>query len=837
MKPLLLAYCFFLAMALTASEPCQVADRGKAVLPIILSQNAPVPTREAAADLAQILGKITGGHFVIETTGEEAPARGIILGTEEEFPSAEDHRALEAFPEPRSRERFLLRSTSGRIRILASDQLGVGPAVYTFLDHLGCRWVFPSDKWELLPQEPDLTVDLDRVEAPVFRLRQFFGTGGFGPSNPIDPKLTLKDRWETWKKRNRFGGEYLFSGHTGEAFSLAARAELEAHPEYRAMVDGQRRPWSVGVKPCASNPAAVKLYLEDRLKAFRQALTTDPDGPRSFAVSVEPGDGGGHCECPDCLRIGNGSVSDRVFHLANQVARAVADEFPGRYVSLYAYNEHAAVPSLPLEPNVYVVLIPYGFQRTGLSGDDLIAAWSAKVKRKSLYDYWSIPDWENCLPSFDFVHRPAERIRQWHDAGIEGVSNESVWSAGAMGLGWYVSSRLLWNPATREREVLDEVYRRAFGPAEPPLRRMLERWSSGFLLHSHELALSFRDLAEARKLAAGSPEILARTDDLLSYVHYLSLWFDYQEAKPGTPERAAAARSVVTHLWRSYADGMTSPYRMWQLVANRYEKDPSLVTDFDPKTPDASGWRDLTPITGTDLEAYLAGGLRRHQPGDFPMPRYGTSLLPVAALTGPSGEFSKPLRIGSTAEFEFEASPEMTTLPLRIRVTAKPNAQPDKLTLTRPDGTKVHEQSLPADGAIRDLEIPLKGRGRYRLEIFDQKTTFDLSVPKGVPLILRSFTSPDLSTRLWFQVPKGLKRLAIACPGVIPIKLFDADGNAVAHGGEKFLIVDVPPGQDGRPWSFSGYKSYTPIRFINVPQVMSFFPDTLMVPETLRSEP
>ncbi|MEZ5431186.1 MAG: hypothetical protein R3F31_08415 [Verrucomicrobiales bacterium] len=252
------------------------------------------------------------------------------------------------------------------------------------------------------------------------------------------------------------------------------------------------------------------------------------------------------------------------------------------------------------------------------------------------------------------------------------------------------------------------------------------------------------------------------------------------------------------------------------------------------RTPAAGG--DLTPITGADLAAYLAGGLRRHQPGDFPMPRYGTSLLPVAALTGPSGEFSKPLRIGSTAEFEFEASSEMTTLPLRIRVTAKPNAQPDKLTLTRPDGTKVHEQSLPADGAIRDLEIPLKGRGRYRLEIFDQKTTFDLSVPKGVPLILRSFTSPDLlNTALVPGAERPETSRHCTCPGVIPIKLFDADGNAVAHGGEKFLIVDVPPGQDGRPWSFSGYKSYTPIRFINVPQVMSFFPDTLMVPETFAA--
>ena len=51
-----------------------------------------------------------------------------------------------------------------------------------------------------------------------------------------------------------------------------------------------------------------------------------------------------------------GSVSDRAFGLANEVARAVAREHPGKMVGMLAYNDHCEPPSFPLEPNVYVQL-------------------------------------------------------------------------------------------------------------------------------------------------------------------------------------------------------------------------------------------------------------------------------------------------------------------------------------------------------------------------------------------------------------------------------------------------------------------------------------------------
>ncbi len=124
-------------------------------------------------------------------------------------------------------------------------------------------------------------------------------------------------------------------------------------------------------------------------------------------VSVEPSDGGGHCDCEKCrnlLRNGpygftdqDSSVSDRVFHFANMAAKKIGDNHS---VSLYAYNEHLAVPTIPLEKNMLVIVAPYSFNETGLSPEQLLQDWSVKAANNphgppSLgdYDYGCLSDW------------------------------------------------------------------------------------------------------------------------------------------------------------------------------------------------------------------------------------------------------------------------------------------------------------------------------------------------------------------------------------------------------------------------------------------------------------
>ena len=163
------------------------------------------------------------------------------------------------------------------------------------------------------------------------------------------------------------------------------------------------------------NKEFQQFFVNDRLKDLKRALdSVNPGTQQNMSTSIEPADGLGYCVCESCRKLG--SPTDRTFTLANITAKAVAEKYPGNYVNIYAYGNNADVPTIPVEPNVYVLVIPYGFQRTGMSGDDLLERWAQKKKNNlGVYDYWAIPDWDLSLPPrMNYLKDVPEKIRFWH---------------------------------------------------------------------------------------------------------------------------------------------------------------------------------------------------------------------------------------------------------------------------------------------------------------------------------------------------------------------------------------------------------------------------------------
>lgn len=779
--------------------------------------------RAALVDAAQVLGEVTEVPFAVT---EASAADGIVLMRSKGAgaPQADVSRL-----EGRGPEAFVIRSTDRRsLTITANADAGLINGIYYYLQRIGCRWFFPGDAWTVLPKRRDVTLKIDEVVAPAFRQRLFSGTGGFGGATPVDPRRQMSVRWDTWKRRNGFGGEFQLGGHTYEAFNTAHREVLEAHPEYLALVAGKRRPWAPSTKLCVSNPHVVELYTEDRLKLLRRHVKAQPDGPSSFAISVDPSDGSGFCECEKCRKIGSGSASDQAFYLANQVAKAVSQEMPGRRVSLYAYADHAAVPTIPLEPNVYVSVIPEAFQRTGLSPEDFIAAWRQKAGTLSLYTYWSIPDWSSDLPTFDFTTTPREKIRYWHDHGIEGVAFETTYAAGAMGIGLYLASRLLWNPATDDAALLREFYELAFGPAKASMQRMLERWAKHFTLSEYEIGLSARDLAEARRAAARNPAVLRRIGDYDAYLEYIAEWLAYQDAPKNTPERIEHARAVLATIFRGYDSAMVHAYRIQELVADRYEKGSSLRAEFNPKISDASGWKLLSAPSAS------AKRLEARYPA-APLPQVWVSddlVAPRSSSVATEPATAAPVLFAGTTEFEIEVPVGVKSLEFQLKVQKAPTTPGNTVIVRRVGGASLFQDIVPADGEAHRLAIPLETPGRYIVRVEDQKTTFFFTPPAGLPCIFRKFLSPSLSPPVYFLIPKGLRKAAIFAHGAKPIEIHDADGRLVPTQGRRVVMFDVPPGQDGRVWSFRNYKGWEPVRMLNLPQVFALSPGALLVPSS-----
>ncbi|MHB0935694.1 MAG: DUF4838 domain-containing protein [Armatimonadota bacterium] len=782
---------------------------------IYLPAEASPAAKGSAEALKLWLGKMTGAEF---TVGNGTAKEGIFLATESTLNLPANLARLKA---QESGEAFHIVGDGKALWIVGKTDLGLDRGVFYYLDKLGCRWLHPGEKWTVIPQRDDITLKVNEVQAPAFFTRDFFGTGGFGRPT-YDPKQRIADGWTLYKRQNLLGGTFRLGGHTGEAFNLAHKAELEAHPEYVAEVNGQRTP-GYTAKLCYSNPGLQELFVKDRLAAFKRLLVT---APSSQVISVEPADGGGHCACAECVKLG--SVSDRVFTLANAAARAVTKAYPGKYVNLLAYNEHAGVPAVPIEPNVIVQLAPYAFQRTGLTPHEMIQAWGKKHDFLGVYTYWCIPDWSRCLPGLS-TETVAGEIRFWHDNNIKLHNSESTFCGGNMGPNWYLAARLMWEPARDEQAILDDYYASAFGTAKAPIRRMYDRWDGGFMLTDSEVGSCYRDLNEALALAK-DPAIRARLVDMGRYVHFLRLWYEFQSAKGEA--RIAAAKAVNTYLWKVYDSNMVQSFRMAQLLVR------DMKPHLDAENTQAEMWKDIPQHTDEEILALVADGSAKYHPLDFTRVKYTGALQPLQAAAWDAETYVSTHTFASSANFAFAAPPGVTSVMLKIYV-GKAAGRSDHVVVTDPLGKRVFDQRVEAAGAWTDLVIPTTLPGNYRLEVTDQKNNFILQAPAGLPFVCTGpFTCPNLSTRAYFYVPKGLKQVAVYSPSVIPIKIFDPNGKPVKvernEAGNALFLIDVPAGQDGKAWSFTTFKSYSSLRLLNAPNYFGYSPQTLMKPEDAK---
>jgi len=106
---------------------------------------------------------------------------------------------------------------------------------------------------------------------------------------------------------------------------------------------------------------------------------------------------------------------------------------------------------------------------------------------------------------------------------------------------------------------------------------------------------------------------------------------------------------------------------------------------------------------------------------------------------------------------------------------------------------------------------------------------------------MRQFLSPKPgpSPRLYFFVPRGLKKIVLFYPdgdfnGVFRFQVLTPDGVAapVTFSDHRTVLeVPVGSGQDGRIWSIlRSVSPNEPFRMLNAPEAFALSPDTLMVP-------
>lgn len=563
-----------------------LAENGKSSYQIVLADNASPSTKHGAEELQMFLEQISGAKLPMISDQQPQRSKEIILGDNAHLRKLGvtiDFAAL-------GKEGYVIR-TVGEHLVIAGGQLrGNMYGVYGFLeDHLGCRWFAPGVS--RIPKSTRLTIGpIDDRQIPVLEYREPY------VFECLDGDWCARNRMNSNAGRleEKRGGKVKF----GEGFFVHTFARLvppdqyfKAHPEYFAMVKGQRQKEQDGLPAqlCCTNPDVIRICTEVILAAMR----TQPEAT-VFSVSQNDGGDGNYCECPNCQALARQEDSQiaPVLQLVNRVAEAVEKEFPDKIVETLAYNWTCRPPKqmrpranvvIRLCPKVCVVhpLATCNSARNQAFRADM-EAWAKVATRLWIWDYTT--DFAHYLLPFPNQPVLGPNIRFFVAHNVKGIFEEDACNSGADSelatLGGYIMAKCLWNPTYDADLAMREFLEGYYGKAAEPIRAyldMLHDCTERNNIHVHcfsadvnqpyltdELLTKANELwQQAEGLVIGEPEVLHRVRLSRMSVDYAILErarLQSQKKLPGNAQflRLAGARfkpfsaviqgSALTHL-------------------------------------------------------------------------------------------------------------------------------------------------------------------------------------------------------------------------------------------------------------------------------------------------
>lgn len=807
--------------AVSASEipTVELSRGGKAALPVVVSKSVSPEIRQLADELAKYLKRMSGAEFSVETGDGR---RGIVLGRPSDF----DELPFEVAFEPGAfhREDYLLRSHAGNLYLLGASDLAVSHAVWDVLYRLGYRQFFPGPNWEVIPAAQDLKLAIESRESPDFLARRiWYNWGLWGYNN---------EPYQQWCQRNRVTqGFQLNSGHAYEQILAANQAEFGTHPEYFALVNGNRRTTGGDLKFCISNLELRKLVVSHAVRVVKSRPDLD-------SISMDPSDGGNWCECQECQRLG--SPSDLALTLANEVASAINDlDLGDKYVGMYAYNQHSPPPKVKADPHV-IVSVTTAFLRGGYTFDQIIEGWQAQGATTGVYDYLSVVAWDWNLPRNAKGGNLAaiqSSLPRFHQQGARFYDAESGDCWGPCGLGYFLASRLMWDveEAAQTDEIVEDFLSRAFGTAQEPMREFYRLINQDQTRRppADLIGRMYRVLDEARR-ATQDPAVTARLDDLILYTRYAESYYDYSSGK-------IPVEQVARHAYRMRKTMMVHSYGLWSRLVSQQ----AALTEGHP-------WKSDAPFTPEELAGFLTEGMANNKPVDpgFEGVAYSDKLVPATLLKLPqvaAGSF--PDKPQDRQRYFVWIDEGAQKLDLKVRVEKLWANRMPKLSLYSPQKVDIEAvattEDYQPDGQVRELILPTAYDGLHRIETVDGGDHTFIEFPKGMPVTLESGIDTTGVTdhfrgawTLYFYVPKGTRlvggwasRIANWAPRISG-KLLDGSGREVLDFGqveEGWFKVPVPEGQDGKLWKFENSQGQRLL--MTVPPYMARTSEELLLPE------
>ncbi len=483
---------------------------------VVIEADSPPAVSFAASELSRYLAILTGGRFPV-CEGEAAEGAVIRLGTAPHPPGlplpgvADDATQAGEGGERQTGWKPVLQTTNGttlargsyawRVHEGGVEVVGERPgavlhAVYALLETIGCRWLHPRDGGEIVPRIPRIELALgEHAAQPELAHRELTNL------HSIDREYPLHIDWMAKNRLNRFmaflnveGSQEAFAefiepelaardmdatlGHHSFRFLLPPEQHFADHPEWYALIDGERSPDG---QLCTSNPEVAERAAERICELFDAHPTVEMFG-------LWPNDGFRWCECDECaklepqmpsrLRSDAPRRTDTYRLFVNAVAERVARAHPDRRIGALAYVNYADAPeAVRPADNVAVCFAPFlrclkHPLRPDVECERLNAAYAREFERwrgmvaGDLYLFSYLSQIHTLSLPYP-IHTMLPANWQWLiDAGCDGFVMEFVpeeW--GAFGANLELIARLAWEPDTDAQAWLGERDELIYGPA------------------------------------------------------------------------------------------------------------------------------------------------------------------------------------------------------------------------------------------------------------------------------------------------------------------------------------------------------------------------------------
>lgn len=445
--------------------------------------------------------------------------------------------------------------------ILGGEDAGLSRATTYVLEALGCRYIWPGESGKIIPKTSKIILpDIEVEDATSFVIRRIrlYGQSEWR-DNPANRDFY---RWHGMNDNRLMTSEKPGDAdgyQWGHYYKDYYKKYHKTNRDWFALQPDGTRTLNLGSHPerptfCMSNIGLA----QETARRIKEAFRARPD-KKALSICLPDGATSTWCMCEECRKMdpvnapAGGitiffperrtmpyvSFTDRTFAYMNRIAEMVAEEFPDKLLSCYAYGGYTKPPVKVVPHKNLLILSVAGYYSAYGKGDEVeknLAAW-ANFGNKLLWR-------PNAHGSFYIAAPDNFGRRMFHDISLMGANGIFGVDYDTMSCEWatkpfvyYMVCRAHYNPDCLDFDsIADDYCRAGFGKGAKAVRAYFDAveqachtaaaqnaadtkpatsWADRVrrrcrLTEATDYDLLDRHLAEARALTAGDNAIAFR---------------------------------------------------------------------------------------------------------------------------------------------------------------------------------------------------------------------------------------------------------------------------------------------------------------------------------------